>query len=98
MATTKTTLKMVFRGTGNTGEETFRTVSLDNPRTDLTEDEIRDFMTLCVTKQALFLSGTENPVTGVHEAYREVTTRTPIIAAPVTTPQSIQVSQDTRKL
>ena len=95
--TTKTTLKMVFKGTNDIGEETTRSISLEDPRTDVTETDITNFMNLCITKQALFLSGTEKPVTGIKEAYKEVTTKTPIIEASVPSETEI-VSETTKKL
>lgn len=95
--TTKTTLKMVFKGTNDLGEESSRTLSLDNPRSDVTDTDVRSFMNLCITKQALFLSGTEKPVTGIKEAYKEETVTTPIISA-VTVSEASVVSETTKHL
>lgn len=95
--TAKTTLKMVFKGTTTSGEEVLRTISLENPRADVTEADITSFMNLCITKKALYLGGTDQPVTGIKEAYKEVTTKTPIIAA-VTVAEPVVVSETTKQL
>lgn len=97
MATTKTTLKMVFKGTNDIGEESTRTLSLDNPRSDVSATDITAFMNQCITKKALFLSGTEKPVTGIKEAYKEETVTTPIISAN-TGSETTVVSETTKAL
>lgn len=95
--TTKTVLKMVFKGTNALGEESSRTLSLDNPRSDIAEADITSFMSLCITKKALFLSGTEIPVTGIKEAYKEETVTTPIVSAAPASEPSV-VAETTKSL
>lgn len=78
MGETKTVLKMVFADAN--GKE--RSVSLDSPRADLAETDVKAFMNLVITKSAILTSNMD-PVTTIVEAYNEVTTKTPIIS-PVT--------------
>lgn len=95
--TTKTTLKMVFKGTNEVGEESSRILSLENPRSDVTAADVTAFMNLCITKQALFLSGTQKPVTAIKEAYKEETVTTPIVSAN-TGSEATVVSETTKAL
>lgn len=74
---TKQVLKMVFGVELSDGDKKSRTVSLEDPKTDLSADDVKAFMNKAIAKSAILISG--EPATSIKEAFVEVTTKTPII-------------------